>query len=99
MGIMDNGETNNNKNKNTVATTATATTTQFPEYGFIGLYETNMPRLNALVYIVDAALPMIDHELHAHLFNIGIKTSLLYVPGWSLTLFTNRLKSKYFSGE
>ena len=75
----------------TTTTTTTTTVPHCPEYGLVGMYDTNMPRLNALVYIVDAALPTLAPDLHHHLLSVGITTSLLYVPGWSLTLFTNRL--------
>ena len=75
----------------TTLTTLTTTVPHCPEYGLVGMYDTNMPRLNALVYIVDAALPTLAPDLHHHLLSVGITTSLLYVPGWSLTLFTNRL--------
>ena len=63
-----------------------------PRYGLVGMYDTNMPRLNALVYAVDHLLMSLSPKLHHHLVNeIGIATSLLYVPGWTLTMFTNRL--------
>ena len=73
-------------------------TLQYSKYGLVDMYVTNMPRLNALIYIVDRALPLLAPELHSHLMHIGITTSLLYVPGWSLTLFTNRLDAQQVCG-
>ena len=46
-------------------------------YGLVGMYTMNMPRLNALVYVVDASLPIIAPEMHQHFCDIGISTSLL----------------------
>ena len=41
---------------------------------------------------MDHLLMSLSPKLHHHLVNeIGIATSLLYVPGWTLTMFTNRL--------
>ena len=78
VGLMENGPT--------------SPTLLQSRYGLVGMFDHNMPRLNALVYTVDHLLPAVSPELHHHLVDkIGIATSLLYVPGWSLTMFTNRL--------
>ena len=64
------------------------------KYGFAGMYNQQMPKLNKLVYQVDALLPRVAPRIAAHLQNVGISTSLLFVPGWALTMFTNKLSPK-----
>lgn len=61
------------------------------KYGFAGMFDQQMPKLNRLVYQVDALLPRIAPRIAAHLQRVGISTSLLFVPGWTLTMFTNKL--------
>ena len=61
------------------------------KYGFAGMYDLQMPKLNRLVYQVDALLPRVAPRIAAHLQSVGISTSLLFVPGWTLTMFTNKL--------
>lgn len=61
------------------------------KYGFAGLYDVQMPKLNRLVYQVDMLLPSIAPRLGLHLKSIGIDTSIIFLPGWTLTMFTNKL--------
>ena len=62
-----------------------------PKYDLGGLFALQMPKLKTLIYQVDHLLPRVAPRLAHHLATIGISSSLLFVPGWALTLFTNKL--------
>ena len=66
-------------------------------YELVNLFNRELPKLKMHFYTMDRLIGVADTELHSHLKEEGISTTL-FASAWFITIFTNTLKENAENG-